>query len=352
MPDEAPVHPKSRGAARRAQRRGPTMEDVADVAGVSRGTVSRVLNGADHVSPASLVAVREAMRRTGYVVNQSARSLVTRRSGAIAFVLSEPPDRLFEDPVLGALLRSCTQLLGDLGRSLMLMLAGTPQERDRTLEFVRAGHVDGVLLVSMHHGDPLAAQLQGTGVPLVVCGRPAAGNGPAPAYVAADDRGGARLMAQYLLDRGRRRIVTVAGPGDTAGGVERLAGFRDVLGRRATARMVARAAAYGIGAGRDAMTELLHGCPDLDAVFVASDLLAVGALQALQAAGRAVPGDVLVGGFDDSALAAATTPPLTTVRQPLTQVAAEMVEVLLRLVAGQPVSSRVLPTELVRRESA
>src|SRR5262245_13297323 len=98
-----PVHPKSRGAARRAQRRGPTMEDVAEIAGVSRGTVSRVLNGGNHVSAASLEAVREAMRRTGYVVNQNARSLVTRRSGAVAFVLSEPPDRLFEDPVLGSL---------------------------------------------------------------------------------------------------------------------------------------------------------------------------------------------------------------------------------------------------------
>jgi DNA-binding LacI/PurR family transcriptional regulator len=100
------------------------------------------------------------------------------------------------------------------------------------------------------------------------------------------------------------------------------------------------------------MTELLRSSPDLDAVFVASDLLAVGALQALHDAGRKVPEDVLVGGFDDSAVASATRPPLTTVRQPLTQVAAEMVEVLLRLVEGRPASSRVLTTELVRRESA
>lgn len=351
MSDQAPAHPKSRGAARRAQRRGPTMEDVADLAGVSRGTVSRVLNGAGHVSSASRAAVQEAMRRTGYVVNQNARSLVTRRSGAIAFVLSEPPDRLFEDPVLGLLMRSCTQLLGEQGRSLMLMLAGTPEERDRTLQFVRAGHVDGVLLMSMHGGDPLAAELYEAGLPLVVCGRPPA-SGPAMTYVAADDRGGARLMTQYLLDRGSKRIATVAGPADTAGGVERLAGYRDVLGRRATARMIARAEAYTIDAGRTAMDELLQSCPDLDAVFVASDLLAVGALQALQDAGRRVPADVLLGGFDDSAIASATTPPLTTIRQPLSQVAGELVEVLLQLTAGRPASSRVLPTELIRRTSA
>jgi DNA-binding LacI/PurR family transcriptional regulator len=100
------------------------------------------------------------------------------------------------------------------------------------------------------------------------------------------------------------------------------------------------------------MARLLDAAPDLDAVFVASDLLAVGALQALHAAGRDVPGDVLVGGFDDSAVAAATRPPLTTVRQPLPQVAAELVAVLAEKIAGRPVSSRVLPTELVRRESA
>jgi DNA-binding LacI/PurR family transcriptional regulator len=327
------------------------MEDVADVAGVSRGTVSRVLNGAVHVSPASLAAVREAMLRTGYVVNQNARSLVTRRSGAIAFVLSEPPDRLFEDPVLGTLLSCCTRLLGDQDRSLVLMLAGSAHERERVMHFVRGGHADGILLVSRHDGDPLADELQGTGVPVVVCGRPPT-RSPAMTYVTADDRGGAQLMTRYLLDRGRKRIGTVAGPPDTAGGVERLAGFRDVLGRRATARMVAHASSYRIEAGREAMAKLLAACPDLEAVFVASDLLAVGALQALQAAGRAVPADVLLGGFDDSAVASATWPPLTTVRQPLTQVAAEMVEVLLRLIAGTPASSRVLPTELVIRDSA
>jgi DNA-binding LacI/PurR family transcriptional regulator len=285
------------------------------------------------------------------VVNQNARSLVTRRSGAVAFVLSEPQDRLFEDPVFSVLLRSCTQILGEQDCSLMLMLASNPEERARVLRFVRGGHVDGVLLVSTHRGDLLAQQLHETGLPLVLCGRPP-DTGLPMAYVAADDRGGARLMTQYLLDRGRQLITTVAGPADTTGGLERLAGFHDVLGPRAVDRVIVRAADFSIDAGRAAMTGLLHGCPDLDAVFVASDLLAVGALQALHSAGRRVPEDVLVGGFDDSAIASATQPPLTTVRQPLTQVAAEMVEVLIKLIAGRPASSRVLATELVRRESA
>jgi DNA-binding LacI/PurR family transcriptional regulator len=351
MADETTAHPKSRGAARRAQRRGPTMEDVADVAGVSRGTVSRVLNGAPYVSPASLAAVQAAMLQTGYVVNQNARSLVTRRSGAIAFVLSEPQDRLFEDPVLAALLRSCTQLLGERDANLVLMLADNTDERTRVLRFVRGGHVDGVLLVSTHHGDPLAQHLHATGVPLVICGQPPP-TGPAIPYVAADDRGGARTMTRYLQNRGRRRITTVAGPADTTGGLERLAGYQDVLGDRAVANGVVRAGDYSIDAGHAAMAQLLLDCPDLDAVFVASDLLAVGALAALREAGRRVPDDVLVGGFDDSTVASATRPPLTTIRQPLARVAAEMVEVLTDLIDGRPVTARVLATELIRRESA
>jgi len=351
MPDDLTAHPKSRGAARRAQRRGPTMEDVAHVAGVSRGTVSRVLNGAVYVSPSALAAVQAAMVETGYVVNQSARSLVTRRSGAVAFVLSEPQDRLFEDPVLGGLLRSCTQLLGARDANLMLMLAGDPGERDRVLRFVRGGHVDGVLLVSAHHGNPLAAQLRETGLPLVVCGRPPEGEQEI-VYVAADDRGGARTMTRYLLEQGRTRVATVAGPQDTTGGVERLAGYRDVLGERAADHAVVRAGDYSIEAGRTAMARLLRDCPDLDAVFVASDLLAVGALESLRAAGRRVPQDVLVGGFDDSAVASATRPPLTTMRQPLARIAAEMVGALTELMAGRPAPPRILATELIRRESA
>jgi DNA-binding LacI/PurR family transcriptional regulator len=349
--DSAAAHPKSRGAARRAKRTGPTIDDVASVAGVSRGTVSRVLNGAVHVSPGSLAAVQAAMRETGYVVNQSARSLVTRRSSAFAFVLSEPQERLFEDPNFSVLLRSCTQILGQQDCALVLMLAASPDERARVMRYIRSGHVDGVLLVSTHGGDPLAAQLDAAGVPAVVCGRPLDGGIRMP-YVAADDRGGARLITQYLLDQGGQRIATVAGPDDTTGGVERLAGYRDVLGRRAHQRGIVQATDFSIEAGRIAMTELLVRYPELDAVFVASDLLAAGALDALHAAGRRVPGDVMVAGFDDSAIALATRPPLTTVRQPLALVAAEMVDVLLQLVEGRPASSRVLPTELVQRASA
>jgi DNA-binding LacI/PurR family transcriptional regulator len=346
---QPPAHPKSRGAARRAMRRGPTINDVAELAGVSRGTVSRVLNGAHYVSPGALKAVERAMRATGYAVNQSARSLVTKRSEAVAFVLSEPQERLFEDPNFSVLLRCCTQALAEHDFSLLLMIESSDAERDRLLRYVRGGHVDGVLLISAHSGDPFIADLARGVIPAVACGRP--GGGARIHYVAAEDREGARQMTGYLVQQGRRRIGMIHCP-QVVGGPERLQGYRDVLGRRALKRLVVDAPDYSYAAGAAAMRQLLAASPDIDAVFAASDLLAAGALGELRRAGRRVPDDVAVGGFDDSRIARETDPPLTTIRQPLEHVSRDMVDVLLRLIRGEPTSSRVLPTELVVRESA
>lgn len=345
-----PAHPKSRGAARRALRVGPIIDDVAELAGVSRGTVSRVLNGGHYVSPASLKAVQRAIRDTGYAVNQSARSLVTKQSNAVAFVLSETQERLFEDPNFSVLLRSCTQALAEQDFSLVLMLESSDDERDRVLRYLRGGHVDGVLLISAHAGDPFISDLARGGVPAVACGKPLARNSTIP-YVTADDREGARQMTRYLVERGHRRIAMIAGP-QIVGGPERLLGYQDVLGRKALKRLVVSATDYSHEAGVVAMRRLLAASPDIDAVFVASDLLASGALMELRRAGRRVPEDVAVGGFDDSRIARESDPPLTTVRQPLERVSQEMVDVLLRLIRREEVSSRVLPTELVVRESA
>ena len=331
--------------------RRPTIDDVARVAGVSRGTVSRVLNGGRYVSPAALRAVELAMTETGYVVNTSARALVTRRSGAIAVVLSEPQERLFEDPNFSTLLRAASQRLAESDLSMVLMIAGNADERDRVARFARAGHVDGALLISTHAGDPIFDELQAAGVPIVACGRPL-DRGDAIPFVAADDREGARQMVRYLRESGRARIGTITGPLDTPGGRDRLAGYRDVLGDEAVEARIVPAREYTYKAGEEAMERLLGRAADLDAVFVASDLVAAGALATLRRAGRAVPDDIAVAGFDDSQIAIATTPPLTTIRHPLDQVAHTMVDMVVKHIAGEPVASQLVPTELVRRESA
>jgi DNA-binding LacI/PurR family transcriptional regulator len=325
------------------------MDDVAEAAGVSRGTVSRALNGGRNVSGSALSAINKAIRQTGYVMNPHARSLATQRSMSVAFVLSEPQDRLFEDPNFHLLLHGCTQALADNDITVLLTLAGTPEERKRVSRFVTSGHVDGVLLVSTHTGNSLVDELTGQDVPVVACGKPL-GHERDISYVAADDRDGARQMVDYLRSRGYRRIGMITGPQDTPGGVDRLAGYRDMLGEAPPSLVVS--GDYTQASGDAAMTRLLEQEPDLDAVFVASDLTAAGALAALRRAGRRVPEDVAVAGFDDSRIAAACHPPLTTIRQPWGRISTEMARLLLRLIDGEENSAVILPTELVIRESA
>ncbi|MGW6773945.1 LacI family DNA-binding transcriptional regulator [Streptomyces sp. NPDC055037] len=343
----------SRTTGSNGRRKPPTIHDVAREAGVSRGTVSRVLNGGHYVSPAAEEAVNAAIRKTGYVVNRHARSLITGRSDSVAFLLTEPQERFFEDPNFNVLLRGCTQALAGHDIPLLLMIAGTKDERRRITRYITAGHVDGVLLVSSHSGDPVAEQLRAARVPLVACGKPL-GQSSRVSYVAADDRDGAREMVRHLVRSGRRRIATVTGPLDTPGGTERLAGYRDVLaesGIEADERLVATGD-YSRASGESCAGDLLRRAPDLDAVFVASDLMAQGVLSALRDAGRRVPDDVAVGGFDDSPAALGTRPALTTIRQPWDRISSEMVRVLLAQIGGEDTSTVILPTELVRRESA
>lgn len=333
----------------RTARRRPTIKDVAAAAGVSRGTVSRVLNGGRWVSPESLASVQEAIRATGYSANSHARSLVTGRSNSVAFLLTEPQHLLFEDPTFSILLRGAASALAKREMPLLLMVAGTPEERRRITEYVGAGHVDGVLLVSSHTGNPVIPSLLRKGVPTIACGAPL-GFEDRVGYVAADDVGGARAMVRHLVERGRQRIATITGPLDTPGGLKRLEGYRLELGEGFDESLVVHGD-YTRAGGERAMQALLERRPDVDAVFVASDLMAAGALTTLARSGRRVPEDVAVGGFDDSGLAATLQPPLTTMRQPFERIAHEMVRLLVEVVDGQEIAAVIVPTTLVVRAS-
>ncbi len=337
------------GTGRGGGRRRPTIEDVAAMAGVSRGTVSRVLNGGVNVSADAQAAVNAAIRKSGYVVNQHARAMVTQRSGTVAFVLSEPQERFFGDPNFNALLRGCTQALAEHDTALLLAIAGGPEERKRVLRFLAGGHVDGALLVSTHSGDPFLDQVLQLGLPVVACGQPIGYERRMP-YVGVDETDGARQIVSHLRAGGRGTIATISGPLDTPGGSQRLVGWRETLGPLADDSLMAHGD-YTRESGRAAMAELLARRPDLDAVFVASDLMALGAIEELGRAGRRVPQDVAVAGFDDSPSAASAVPPLTTMRQPFQRISAEMVRLLLAGIAGEPPATVILPTELVVRES-
>ncbi|MEV8512407.1 LacI family DNA-binding transcriptional regulator [Dactylosporangium sp. NPDC051484] len=348
----------------------PTLDEVAALAGVGRGTVSRVINGSPQVSPQARAAVHKAIEELGYVPNRAARALVTRRTDAVALVVSESEERVFGEPFFAGIVRGVSSHLADTRMQLWLAMAQSTAERQIVQRHLPDQHVDGVLLLSLHDDDPLPGLLAGRGLPTVLGGRTThmieAGTNPATAkpegrpdghrvaFVDNDNEGGARTAVEHLFSLGRRRVAAIAGPQDMGVGKARLRGYRAAL-RLASQPYDDRLVAYGDfseASGADAMYRLLRLDPGLDAVFAASDLMAAGAIRALREQGRRIPADVAVVGFEDSAVARQTLPPLTTVHQPVEGMGREMARLLLARIAGAPADSTVLDTHLVVRESA
>lgn len=333
-------------------RERPTLEAVARRAGVSRATVSRVVNGSTTVAEPIREAIRLAVRELGYVPNQAARSLVTQRTDSVALVLAEPANRIFsDDQFFPGIILGVSQQLNDADKQLVLMMTGSAASRSRVERYAVAGHVDGVMFASIHGADPLPAALARRGIPVVCSGRPLVTPDVSIPYVDVDHAGGVTAAVRHLLSTGRRRIATIAGPQDMVAGIDRLAGYRSGLPDAAHRSAVAFGD-FTRESGAAAMWRLLDDDPELDAVFVASDLMAHGALRTLREAGRRVPQDIAVIGFDDIEMASFTDPPLTTVRQPIVEIGRTMARQMLQLVNGAPVESVVLHSQLVVRDSA
>lgn len=324
----------------------PTLEAVAARARTSRATASRVINGSTSVNDELRERVLAAVRELGYVPNSAARALVTRRTGSVALVVSEPPTRAFsDDPFFPIVIRRVSQELEEADKQVVLMLAGSQRSHARIENYLSGGHVDGVILLSMHGADPLPAALTRMPLPVVSYGRPAV---PVDLpFVDNDNVGGAVSAVQHLLERGRSRIATIAGPPDMIGGQDRLVGYRQALGD-ADRRSIVAVGDFTRESGAIAMRQLLTDDPGLDAVFAANDLMAIGALRTLREAGRRVPDDIAVVGFDDSEAAKFTDPPLTTVTQPIAEQAAAAVRLLLDPGGDHHL---ILPSELVVRAS-
>ncbi|HTV10498.1 MAG TPA: LacI family DNA-binding transcriptional regulator [Acidimicrobiales bacterium] len=335
---------------RPAQR--PTIEDVARLAGVSRGTVSRVLNGGQHVRPQVVTLVNAAMRELGYSVNQAARNLAGGRTGTVAFVISEHQDHLFQDPNYILFARTFGRELRSAGRHLLVTTAQDREEELSIGEYLTAGHVDGVLLGLPHLDEPLLARLAKSQVPVVVVGRPMEYEEEL-SWLAVDDESAACQVVNYLTGRGHSVIATVTGPLNTSGGRARHLGYRRALGDSYDESLVAEAD-WSLQSGRAGAERLLARHPDIDALFAASDLMALGAMAALRQAGRRVPEDVAVAGFDDSEIAVTAEPPLTTVHHPLEEIALGALRILDDLIEGRASEPRhvLFPTTFVQRESA
>ncbi|MFF9144643.1 LacI family DNA-binding transcriptional regulator [Streptomyces sp. NPDC014861] len=334
----------------------PTLEAVAALAGVSRATASRVVNGGAGVRPPLVDKVRQAVEELGYVPNLAARTLVTRRNGAVAVVIAEPEFRIFTDPFFQEQVRGISRELTAHDSQLVLLWVESPGDYDRIARYLGGGHVDGALAFSLHDEDELTGVLRRAKIPTVLGGRPTDGIGPELPYVDCDNRGGAREAVRLLVDRGCRVVAHLAGPRDQTSAVDRALGYRDALGEPDPALL--RHGDFTAESGARTMAELLDRRPDVDGVFAANDLMASGALRVLRERGLRVPEDVAVVGFDDVAsIAERTEPPLTTVRQDIEGMGRLMVRLLMSLLndLGSGASAPdplITPTTLVRRASA
>lgn len=327
-----------------------TIEEVAALAGVSRSTVSRVVNGSTAVSPSALRAVRDAIAELNYVPNGAARSLARRQAHAVAFVIPEDTDRFFGDPFFASVVAGVHERMAQSDYVLNLIIA-SDDPQDKATSYLRSGSVDGVIIASHHTSDTFVHRIAAD-LPVVYGGRPA-GITADDYYVDVDNVGGGAAAARYLGERGHRRVASISGPPTMVAATDRLRGFRDAAAAAGLEVVAVEDGDFSEIGAAAAMARILAAGAGADALFVGSDLMARGALDTLRDAGLAVPRDLAIIGFDDSPVATAVTPALTTIRQPSRAQGAAMADVLLaRLQGKEAPHATILSTELVVRDSA
>lgn len=324
-----------------------TLDAVARAAGVSRATASRVFTGSSQVSEEARKAVERAAAELGYVPNRAARSLAAGRSESVGVVVLDPEWNAFQDPSFPRLMRGIATELEANGLQMVLFAPQSAADSARLEQYLAGGHVDAVLLLNLLDHEALPDRLRSRGIPVVLGGKPR--NGLEISFVHVDNHAGARRATDHLIGQGRRRIAHLA----THCHSDRLQGFREAMWKAALRGDLVEYGGDNREGGEMAMARLLSRCDDIDAVFAASDAMAIGAMWVMQALGRRIPDDVAIIGFDDSPHAASTQPPLSSVRRPMEDMGREMTRLVLSMAALNTHGplQKILDPELAVRES-
>jgi DNA-binding LacI/PurR family transcriptional regulator len=325
-----------------------TIYEVAERAGVSTATISKVLSGKGSVSGATRERIFQAISELGYVPSQRARALTKGRSFIVGLLVPYSSDQFFDDPHLMACMRGIEQIANEHDYNLLLSTARSPSDCAKLL---RSSVIDGAIVIETSDNPLFVAALGTQPYPWVAIGYPL---GPGGRVVHADDRAGARQMAAHLLELGHRRIAVIDSSPRPRAIDERLAGVQEVL------------AAQGLGldpeyivtgdfseeSGYAAASVLLARPTPPTAIFALNDRMAFGALRRARELGIAVPTQLSVAGFDDIPAARASVPPLTTVHQPGESLGTASAHALFALLDGDGAAEPdVIPTTLVIRES-
>ena len=329
-----------------------TLEDIAKKAGVSRSTVSRVINHQPNVREEVRARVWDVIHSTGYHPNVAARSLASQRSSMIGLVLPHSVSSFFTDPYFPHLIQGVAQGCNQSDYTLGLFLVANKEDEEKIYPRVsRTGLLDGVILQAGHHGDPLMGRLLDSDIPLLYVGRPF--HPENVSYIDIDNVEASYNAVAHLIRLGYKRIGTIAGPEHSTVGIDRKQGYLKALRDRDLVldeRLIVEGDFTEIG-GYYAMQKLMPAKPE--AIFAASDIMAIGAMRAAREAGLNVPDDVAFVGFDDLPLSTAPTPLLTTIRQPIYRFGVTAVEMLIDLINNgtRPLRRIMMSTELVIRES-
>ncbi len=327
------------------------LQYIAKLAGVSKSTVSRVINNHPNVSDTTRQRVLDAISATGYRPNLAARALVTRQTGVLSLVIPANVSATFTDPYFPALIQSITLAANEHNYAIMLWIGNNSEEEDRYCDrILNHGFFDGIIIASAVDDDPLLRRLVVTNLPHVLIGPP---QQQVKHYVDVNNRLASCEAVEHLIRLGCQRIGTIAGPLNTGAARVRLAGYRDAFANAGidVDETLVVSSDFSDISGYSAMQRLIER--GVDAVFCASDMIADGALRAASDAGLNVPGDVALVGFDDMPFAARTNPPLTTVHQPLEELGQNAALLLISLVEGEPLTADqiVLTAHLIIRNS-
>ena len=329
-----------------------TIDQVAKAAKVSPATVSRVLNGTAKVSAEKEKAVRKAVAKYNFTPNATARRLAGGRSGLIALLMEESSEEFFLNPFWGQVVQGFSTAITDAGLHPLLLIRPKSRTEDSLFSTLQAGQMDGLAIFSWHRPlksfekmlDPKMA---------VVFGGDLGGSKKYP-YVDVDNVKGGYLATKHLIDSGCKNIVTITGDLKLQSGRDRLDGYEKAItsvGMKLNDQLIIHGD-YTQSKAEELCRQLIKSKIKFDGVFAGNDLSALGVINVLLQNGIAVPNKVKVVGFDDSPVASRNQPSITTIRQPIRELGAQVAHSLLAVLDGQEVEDKVLDVKLVKRQSS
>jgi len=334
-----------------------TSQDVADLAGVSRTTVSFVLNNVQrfNISTETRKKVLEAAEALGYVPLASAQALASNTARAIGLVMTRSPQYISSDAFMPQIIAGMLDIVKEQKLGLLIELVEPGEQRQTYLKLIRAKHIDGMILLTPRNDDEGLVELQELNIPAVVMGRLISATGLSSVDI--DNRAAARTAVEHLIGLGHRRIGCILNaPVPYSSAYERLAGYQDALAQYGITpeQNWIKSADFDPMSGYTQMKLLLEEANRPTAVFIASDNVAIGAMLAMRDNGVRVPEDISIVGFDDIPSARFFAPPLTTIRTPARELAQKSCFLLLDLISGRvkPPVHLTVETELIIRQSS